>query len=41
MQGKITGIDITGNQIIAVQVKTGLKGPRSFPGPGSRLKMEG
>ena len=26
MQGKITGIDITGNQIIAVQVKTGLKG---------------
>ena len=28
MQGKITGIDITGNQIIAVQVKTGLKGPQ-------------
>ena len=28
MQGKITGIDITGNQIIAVQVKTGLKGSR-------------
>ena len=26
MQGKITGIDITENQIIAVQVKTGLKG---------------
>ena len=26
MQGKITGIDITGNQIVAVQVKAGLKG---------------
>ncbi len=26
MQGKITGIDITGNQLTAVQVKTGLRG---------------
>ena len=28
MQGKITGIDITENQIIAVQIKAGLKGSR-------------